>query len=274
MTDDAPLRADLVLRRASRTGRVGTDRIALLRAIRDTGSIAAAAKTAGLSYKAAWDAVQVLNNLVDRPLVLAAPGGRDGGVTTVTAAGERIIFAFEAAETELAGVFARLEEGLANGGGANAGAGPLSPLLWGLIMKTSARNLLRGTVTRVTPGAVNAEVALAIADGVELIAIITMASVADLDLAPGMTALAIVKSSFVILVAGDDAPRTSARNSLAGTVTHREDGAVNSEITLELASGKTLTATVTRESAETLALDPGTRATALIKASHVILAVE
>ncbi len=55
---------------------------------------------------------------------------------------------------------------------------------------------------------------------------------------------------------------------------HREDGAVNSELTLQLAGGKTLTAIITRESAESLELAAGAPATALIKASHVILAVE
>jgi len=54
----------------------------------------------------------------------------------------------------------------------------------------------------------------------------------------------------------------------------REDGAVNSEVVLELSPGKTLTAVITRESAETLGLEVGRPAQALIKASHVILAVE
>ena len=51
-------------------------------------------------------------------------------------------------------------------------------------------------------------------------------------------------------------------------------GAVSSEITLLLADGKTLTATITRESAQALGLAVGEMVTALIKAPHVILAVE
>ncbi len=49
---------------------------------------------------------------------------------------------------------------------------------------------------------------------------------------------------------------------------------MNSEVALELADGKTLVATITRGSVETLGLKVGDRATALVKASHVILAVE
>ena len=261
------LHADFLLRRAR--GRVGADRIAMLRAVRDTGSISGAARACGLSYKSAWDAVQVLNNLFDRPLVLAAPGGRDGGVTSVTPAGDAVIAAFAAVEAELAAAVGRLETRLDNGD-----ARDLDVLLWGMKMRTSARNALRGTVTHVTPGAVNAEVALAVADGVEIVATITRESVTDLGLAPGVSAIALIKSSFVILAPGDQPIRTSARNCLPGVVTAREDGPVSSEVTLELQLGKTLTATLTRESAVALNLVVGTRALALVKASHVILAVD
>jgi len=49
---------------------------------------------------------------------------------------------------------------------------------------------------------------------------------------------------------------------------------VNSEISLAIDAGKTITATITRESAEALHLSVGKPVIALIKASHVILAVE
>ncbi len=85
-------------------GRVGADRIDLLRAIAATGSISAAARSVGLSYKAAWDAVQVLNNLFDRPLVLPSAGGSAGGASLVTPAGMATIAAFTSAGVELAAV--------------------------------------------------------------------------------------------------------------------------------------------------------------------------
>lgn len=247
-----------------RLGRVGHDRVALLAAIGDTGSISAAARAVGLSYKAAWDAVQVMNNLFERPLIEAAPGGREGGGAKVTAAGRLVIDTFAAAEAQWAALASRLAVGVTV-------ANPRS-ILWSITMKTSARNALHGTVTRITPGAVNAEVTLRIAEGVEMVATITRASVETLALAVGMTVIALVKSSFVILARGEGL-RTSARNCLAGTVATREDGPVSSEITLDLAAGKTLTATLTRESADALELAPGVRALALIKASQVILAV-
>jgi molybdate transport system regulatory protein len=267
MADEGnPLQALLTLDKGPKA-RVGAERIALLSAIRQHGSISAAARAVGLSYKAAWDAVQVLNNLFEQPLVAPSVGGREGGATVVTPAGEAVIGAFRAVEAELAATLSLLE--------ARLSAADLQPLMWSLVMKTSARNALRGKVARVTEGAVNAEVTLEIAPGVEVVAIITRGSVEHLGLKPGVTAIALIKSSFVILAAGEGSGlRTSARNALAGVVSAREDGAVNAEVTLDLKAGKTLTATLTRESADALALTVGAPATALIKASHVILAVE
>ncbi len=150
---------------------------------------------------------------------------------------------------------------------------PARDLFWSLGMRTSARNALRGTIARITPGEVNSEVALRLADGVEIVAILTKRSIEDLDLAPGRPAIALIKSSFVILAKGENL-RTSARNQIPGVVSSRVDGAVNGEIGVDIGHGKTLTATITVESANALELAVGDKVTALIKAPHVILAVE
>jgi molybdate transport system regulatory protein len=249
--------------------RVGEARIALLEAIGEHGSIALAAKARGLSYKGAWDAVQAINNLYDAPLVITRAGGARGGLASVTEEGAAVIAAFHAIEAELAHVMETLRRRLAG-----APHAPLDSLLWSLAMKTSARNALRGVVKAVTDGAVNAEVAVEVAPGVEIIAVITRHSADDLGLAPGARVIALIKSSFVILARDEGVLKTSARNHLRGKVIRCEDGAVNSEITLELDAGKTLAATITRESRRELDLAVGTAAVALIKASHVILAVE
>jgi len=65
--------------------------------------------------------------------------------------------------------------------------------------------------------------------------------------------------------------KTSARNQFSGTVSKVLHGAVNDEIELTLASGQTLTASITCASTERLGLGVGVAATALIKASSIIL---
>lgn len=242
------------------TGRVGADRIALVEAIAERGSITAAAQTLGLSYRAAWDAVQAVNNLFDAPLILAAAGGAKGGAASVTERGSRLVDAYRRMEVRLAQAWADIESDSAD--------------LWSLGMKTSARNAFGGTVEVIAEGAVNSEVTLRVGEGLSITSVVTRASVEDLGLRPGAPVIALIKSSFIILAAGNEPLRTSARNQLFGTVLSRSDGAVNSEIVLQLAGGKTLTATLTLESAETLALQVGDPAIALVKAPHVILAVE
>ncbi len=57
------------------------ERVALLEAIGECGSISAAAKALGLSYRKAWDAVNSINNMADPPLLERHPGGAHGGET-------------------------------------------------------------------------------------------------------------------------------------------------------------------------------------------------
>ncbi len=66
-------------------------------------------------------------------------------------------------------------------------------------MKLSARNILKGRVTAITPGAVNVEVVIEIAPGVQVVSIITKSSAESLGLAVGKEAYAVVKASSVMV---------------------------------------------------------------------------
>lgn len=68
--------------------------------------------------------------------------------------------------------------------------------------------------------------------------------------------------------------KLSARNQLKGKVKSVKHGAVNSEVVLELPGGSELVAVVTRTSAQTLGLEPGRDAYAVIKASNVMVATD
>lgn len=245
--------------------RVSLERAALIETIGELGSISAAARALGLSYRAAWDAVQALNNLFETPLIEAAPGGRAGGAAVITPRGRLVATGFHRVRAELDAALTKLDAGLTGGS--------VHDLFWSLGMRTSARNALRGQVLAILPGAVNTEVVLKLSENVEIVAILTRRSVEDLNLEPGTPAIALIQSSAVVLAVGDTV-RTSARNHLGGVVSGREDGAVNSEVLIDIGDGKTLTATITLESAQALDLKPGAPVTALIKAPHVILAVE
>jgi molybdopterin-binding protein len=66
-------------------------------------------------------------------------------------------------------------------------------------MKISARNTLKATVKQVVIGAVNAEVTLEIAPGIELVSVITKASAENLGIAEGKEAYAVIKASDLII---------------------------------------------------------------------------
>jgi len=66
----------------------------------------------------------------------------------------------------------------------------------------------------------------------------------------------------------------SARNQLKGTVKKVEHGAVNSEVTIELADGIDVVSIITKESAEHLEVTVGKTVFAVIKASDVMIAIE
>jgi molybdopterin-binding protein len=67
------------------------------------------------------------------------------------------------------------------------------------LMKLSARNLLQGKVTKITNGAVNAEVELELSGGQKIVSIITINSVNRLGLEVGREAYAMVKASSVMI---------------------------------------------------------------------------
>ena len=140
-------------------------------------------------------------------------------------------------------------------------------------MNVSARNVFKGKITALTDGAVNAEVELGLPGGDKIVAIVTEGSVKSLGLAVGKEAVAYVKAPWVMLLAGVPDVHFSARNQLAGKVSGLTKGAVNTEVAITLSGGTAVHSVVTNEAVLDLGLKVGEPATALIKASHVVLGV-
>jgi molybdate transport system regulatory protein len=94
MTDNRlSIRIDLV-----NGDRIGPGKIALLEAIKSAGSISAAARQLGMSYRRAWLLVEEINASLREPAVAAATGGRQGGGAAVTPVGEEVIALYRAIE--------------------------------------------------------------------------------------------------------------------------------------------------------------------------------
>lgn len=240
------------------------DHMALLEQIDVTGSIRAAATALGMTYKTAWDAVEAINNMTESPLVERRKGGRDGGGAKLTDHGRRLVSTYRRLDEERERVLQQLNEVVDD-------FDAYYQLIRRFDLKTSARNQFLGKVKTIKQGEISNEVILDIG-GDEIVANITSDSLEHLELKQGTEAYAMIKASWVILTL-DHLLKTSARNKLSGRVARCHEGAINTEVIIELNGGKTLAATITNDSAQELALKADTQVTALIKASNVILAV-
>ncbi|MBL8305180.1 MAG: TOBE domain-containing protein [Rubrivivax sp.] len=243
-------------------GRLDARFFALLKALRDTGSINRAARTAGLSYKGAWLLLESACNLAHAPLMATTPGG-----TRLTDAALGLLQAWESLEAEHR-EFVRAQEARL------AQLPTLHGLLRRMSMKTTARNQFAGHVIALDLGPVSASVTLALRFGGEITATMTTAAAKQLKLKRGKEAIALVKASGVVLVTDFAGWALSARNQMAGTVSRVERGAVSSLVVVTLPGGSAITASVTNEGVEALGLAIGTPATAVFKASAVMVAAQ
>ena len=245
---------------------LGGDRIALLEMIDELGSITKAAKAVGISYKTAWDTINMINNMAEPPLVDRLTGGKGGGGTSLTAAGKKIITQYKTIQEEHRKFLDNLEGRLGD-------TDSLYQFLRRISMKVSARNTFSGSVTNITTGAVNAEVTISLKGGVPLIAVVTNGAIENLGLTVGSEVYAIVKASSVIIGTDLHDAKVSARNIFCGTITKIVEGPVNTEVDVEIGGGNTVSAVITHDSAVKLELKIGGHACTLFKASSVIIGV-
>jgi molybdate transport system regulatory protein len=241
--------------------RAQATRLALLAAVRDSGSISAAARSVGLSYKGAWQILDAMNRQSPTPLFDRSTGGAGGGGTRLTVHGEALLNA--------SAMVSRMAHTLSE---ALDGSHRDFSLLARLGLRTSARNQFAGRIRQLEHGSVNDTVTITLDEGTELLATVTCDSSRSMDLRPEGEVLALFKAGWVVLAHEQAAAGIGIANRLYGTVTTIEHGAVNSEVLLTLPGGGQVCAMQERASLSSLALEPGMRACALISPAHIILA--
>lgn len=235
-------------------------RIALLQHIAEQGSITRAAKAAGLSYKAAWDAIDELNNLAEQPLVERAVGGKGGGGARLSAEGERVLRLYQ----RLQAVQAELLAG-AEGGDFN--------LLSRLMLRTSARNQLHGQVAAITAQGRNDVISLRLAGDLLVDARITHDSTLRLELDIGTEVFALIKAGWLELQAPEQL-ETPGHNSLRGRIDEILDGDDGlDEVRIVLPSGQTLCALAAAERLQALALAIGSEVCVAFAPTNVLIGI-
>ncbi|PWC31586.1 winged helix-turn-helix domain-containing protein [Azospirillum sp. TSO22-1] len=79
-------------------GVIGPGKVALLKAIRDTGSISGAARTMDMAFRRAWFLIETMNKMFHEPLVRTSVGGREGGGAELTPLGVEVVERYYALE--------------------------------------------------------------------------------------------------------------------------------------------------------------------------------
>lgn len=202
-------------------------RIALLAHIAEQGSITRAAKSAGISYKAAWDAIDELNNLAASPLVERSVGGRGGGGAKLSLEGQRVLRLYQKLQLLQAQVLEAAED-----------SDDLD-LLGRLMLRTSARNQLHGRVSAIRAQGRIDTVELTLAGGLRIEAQITHDSTLRLELEPGTPVVALIKAGWLEVAM----PGPAQVNQLSAVVQELiDDPPGTTEVRLSLSNGQTLCA--------------------------------
>lgn len=244
---------------------LGNERIALLEKIDLYGSITKAARAVGISYKTAWDTINAINNLSEKPLCIRTAGGKSGGGTTLTPEGRDVVRRYRIIQEEHDKYLANLEDKMAD-----VDIHGLYKLLKRISMKVSPRNVFPGTVKKIIRGEVKSEVTVELKNA-ELTAVITNDSVDSLALKVGSGIYAVIKANSVIIGHGSEDTKISVRNRFVGEVVSITQGTIETELDVELIGGNVISAAITNECARSLNLKEGDEVVAMFKASSVIL---
>lgn len=244
---------------------LGKGRIELLLFIKETGSITKAAKMMKMSYKAAWDTVDIMNNLSEYPLVKRVKGGKGGGGTELTPYAKELISTYKVLQEEHHNFLNNLSKRLQENNGHFR-------LLESMNVRISARNQLKVKVVEIQKGAVESEIFLQHPGEEIFMAIITNDSLETLDLKVGTEVHALFKANAVVISADTDLKK-SDRNRFMGSVNRKSRGNFDAEVVVELKGGSTICSTMSIEVMDELQLQNGMEVVAFCKPNSIIIGV-
>ncbi len=214
---------------ANQMAQLADKRLDILRRIHDVGSISEAARNAGVSYKAAWQAIETLSNLAGGPLVEKVVGGAKGGGTRLTAKGLEVLELANELTRARVEVLARYQL---------KGTPSLSSIALSSL-STSMRNMMPVTIRKIKIGSALVRLTLRLSDGQELRSSITKESAQILDIHEGMTVLALCKATAVEIMSPDLASE-AIENCIRGVVTRSVREGKGGECTIQLPSSQTI----------------------------------
>ena len=243
-------------------------RIALLNAIHQTGSISKGAKLAGISYKAAFDAVKDMNILAGSTLVTSEKGGKGGGGAELTRFGLRLVQMYELLnQIQDMGLKALNDEST-----------PLDSLLGVMSrfsLQTSARNQFFGHIGSIEHHSLHDRVTITLTDRHNIYATITHGSTVKLQLEKNKDVVALIKGPAITVCSEENmihGKRDRFDNQLLGEITSIQQDAKSTEVTIALNNDITICALVDNQDLIEENLRVGMSIYALFKSNQVTIA--
>ncbi len=203
-----------------RTPNVLDKKISLLKAIQKYGSISKAAKAVPISYKAAWEIIDSMNNLSKEPIVKRVTGGSGGGGTKLTEYGEKLLSDYNVLKRE----YERFLNTLSN-------VSDIS-IIKKLALRISARNQLFGKIIEIRKDSVSTDIYFKLKSGIVLRSSITLDAANELELDIGDEIVGIIKASSIMISDKKDFKRKI--NVFEGFIEDLEKGDVVSNIKLHI----------------------------------------
>jgi molybdate transport system regulatory protein len=218
-------------------GFIGRGRVELLQNIQIHGSISKAAKEMKMSYKAAWDSVDIMNKLSNKPLVTKVTGGKGGGGTVITSHAKELIHAFE----EVSSLYRNYFDTLSNS---------FNEQIIDEDEEEPAFSRLQGTICDKKNINENYEISIQLSCGQILTSIETKKFIIEKDFQIDDEINFLIETNNIILT--KKPLDNSARNLLYGKISKINDDGINANITIECGKEDILHAKITSSSCKKL----------------------
>jgi len=235
---------------------IGKGRVELLQNIQIHGSISKAAKEMKMSYKAAWDSVDIMNKLSNKPLVSKITGGKGGGGTVITSHAKELIHAFE----EVSSLYQNYFETLSD---------CFNEKIVDDIEEDPVFSRLKGTIFEKTKTNNNYELSILLQSEQKLTSIETKKFIDEKDLNTGDEINFLIETNNIVLT--KNVLNNSARNLLKGKVLKINDDGINANITIDCEKEDILYAKITSSSCKNLNINIDDTIYAQFKAYNITI---
>ena len=235
---------------------IGRGRVELLQNIQIHGSISKAAKAMKMSYKAAWDSVDIMNKLSNKPLVTKVIGGKGGGGTVITSHAKELIQAYSEISILHKNYFSTLENSFNEQINNTVDTEP-----------TFCR--LNGTISAMKNVDENYEISIKLKNGQILTSIENKKFVLERNLQLNDEISFLIETNNIVLT--KKYQNNSARNKLTGKVISIHDDKINANIKIDSGENDIIHSKITTSSCQKLELKEGDKIYASFKAYNIII---